>query len=38
VVEALKPRHLPEFKWIYTMLDNLKTTLAGAFKALQFRK
>jgi hypothetical protein len=38
VVEALKPRHLPEFKWIYTMLGNLKITLAGAFKALQFRK
>jgi hypothetical protein len=38
VVGALKPRHLPEFKWINTMLGNLKTTLAGAFKALKFRK
>jgi len=38
VVGTLKPRHLPEFKWINTMLGNLKTTLAGAFKALKFRK
>jgi hypothetical protein len=38
VVGALKPRHLPEFKWVNTMLGNLKTTLAGAFKALKFRK
>jgi len=38
VVGALKPRLLPEFKWVNTMLGNLKTTLAGAFKALKFRK
>ena len=38
VVGALKPRHLPEFKWVNTVLGNLKTTLAGAFKALKFRK
>ena len=38
VVGALKPRDLPEFKWVNTMLGNLKTTLAGAFKALKFRK
>jgi len=38
VVGALKPRHLPEFKWVNTMLGNLKTTLAGAFKALKFSK
>jgi hypothetical protein len=37
-VGALKPRDLPEFKWVNTMLGNLKTTLAGAFKALKFRK
>lgn len=38
VVGALKPRDLPEFKWVNTVLGNLKTTLAGAFKALKFRK
>ena len=38
VVGALKPRDLPEFKWINTVLGNLKTTLAGAFHALKFRK
>jgi hypothetical protein len=38
VVGAFKPRHLPDFKWVNTMLGNLKTTLAGAFKALKFRK
>jgi hypothetical protein len=38
VVGALKPRHLPAFKWVNTMLGNLKTTPAGAFKALKFRK
>ena len=30
VVGALKPRDLPEFKWVNTVLGNLKTTLAGA--------
>jgi hypothetical protein len=34
VVGALKPKDLPEFKWINTMLGNLKTTLSGAFHAL----
>jgi hypothetical protein len=38
VVGALKPRDLPEFKWVNTMLGNLKTTLAGAFNPLKFRK
>ncbi|MEI8267041.1 MAG: IS1595 family transposase [Betaproteobacteria bacterium] len=38
VVGALKPRDLPEFKLINTVLGNLKTTLAGAYKALKFRK
>jgi len=38
VVGALKPRELPEFKWVNTLLGNLKTTLAGAFKALKFSK
>jgi len=36
VVGALKPRNLPQFKWVNTVLGNLKTTLAGAFHALKY--
>ena len=38
VVGALKPRDLPQFKWVNTVLGNLKTTLAGAFHSLNYRK
>lgn len=38
VVGALKPRDLPAFKWINTVLGNLKTTLAGAFHSLKYSK
>ena len=38
VVGALKPRDLPEFKWINTVLGNLKISLAGAFHSLNYRK
>lgn len=38
VVGGLKPRDLPEFKWVNTLLGNLKTTLAGAFHALKYGK
>ena len=38
VVGALKPRDLPQFKWVNTVLGNLKTTLAGAFHALKYSK
>ncbi len=38
IVGTFKPRDLPEFKWVNTMLGNLKTTLAGAFHALNYRK
>ncbi len=38
VVGKLKPRDLPKFKWVNTVLGNLKTTLAGAFHALNYRK
>jgi hypothetical protein len=38
VVGALKPRDLPKFLWINTVLGNLKTTLAGAFHSLNYRK
>jgi hypothetical protein len=38
VVGTLEPKELPEFKWINTVLGNLKTTLSGAFHALKCRK
>jgi hypothetical protein len=38
VVGALKHRDLPEFKWINTLLGNLKTMMSGAFKAMKYRK
>ena len=38
VVGNLKPRDLPSFKWVNTALGNLKTTLAGAFHSLKYRK
>jgi hypothetical protein len=37
-VGALKPRDLPQFKWVNTVLGNLKTTLAGAFHSLKCNK
>lgn len=33
-----KPRDLPEFRWINTVLANLKTTLAGAYHSFKYRK
>jgi hypothetical protein len=33
-----KLRDMPEFKWVSTVLGNLKTTLAGAFHAPLLRK
>ena len=38
VVGRFKPNELPQFKWINTVLGNLKTTLAGTFHALDYRK
>jgi hypothetical protein len=38
VVGTLKPRDLPEFKWINTVLGNLKTSLAGALHSFNYRK
>lgn len=38
VVGNLKPRDLPSFMWVNTVLGNLKTTLAGAFHSLKYRK
>jgi transposase-like protein len=38
IVGELKPRDLPQFKWVNTVLGNLKTTLAGTFHSLKFSK
>lgn len=38
IVGAQMPRDLPAFKWVNTVLGNLKTTLAGAFHSLKYRK
>ncbi len=38
VVGTLTPKDLPEFKWINTVLGNLKTTPSGAFHAPRCRK
>ena len=33
-----KPKDLPEFSWINTVLGNLKTSLGGAYHAFDFAK
>jgi len=33
-----KPKDLPEFNWINTVLGNLKTSLGGAYHAFDFAK
>jgi transposase-like protein len=38
VVGHQKPRDLPEFKWLNTVLGNLKTAISGAHKAFKFGK
>jgi hypothetical protein len=38
VIGARKPKDLPEFKWINTVLGNLKTSLSGSYHAFAFRK
>jgi transposase-like protein len=38
VVGTRKPRELPQFLWVNTVLGNLKTTLAGAYHSLKYRK
>jgi hypothetical protein len=38
VLGPLKPRDLPNFLWVNTVLGNLKTSLAGTFHGLKFRK
>jgi hypothetical protein len=38
VMAGRKPRDVPEFKWINTVLGNLKTSLSGCYHAFDFRK
>ena len=38
VVGRRKPRDLPHFTWVNTVLGNLKTMIAGAHKAFKFGK
>jgi transposase-like protein len=38
VVGNRKPRDLPDFHWVNTVLGNVKTSLAGAYHAFEFGK
>ena len=38
VVGERKPKDMPEFEWINTVLGNLKTSLSGSYHAFGFRK
>ena len=38
VVGGIKPRDMPQFRWVNTVLGNLKTTLASTFHALRYCK
>ena len=38
VVGDAKPRELPQFKWVNTVLSNLKTSLSGTHHAFKFTK
>lgn len=38
VVAGRKPKDLPEFKWVNTVLGNLKTSLTGCYHAFKYRK
>ncbi len=38
VVRGRHPNELPEFRWINTVLSNLKTSFSGTFHALRFDK
>ena len=38
VVGSRKPRELPKFRWVNTVIGNLKTAISGAYKSFKFRK
>ena len=33
-----KPKEVPEFQWINTLLGNIKTSLSGCYHSFDFRK
>ena len=37
VMAGRKPKEMPEFKWINTVLGNLKTSLSGCYHAFNFK-
>jgi len=38
VMAGRKPKEVPEFRWINTVLGNLKTSLSGCYHAFDFQK
>lgn len=38
VMAGRKPKDVPEFRWINTVLGNLKTSLSGCYHAFHFQK
>ncbi len=38
IVGGRKPKDLPEFNWVNTVLGNLKTSFGGAYHAFDFAK
>jgi hypothetical protein len=36
IVNGLHPNDLPDFRWINTVISNLKTSFSGTFHALKF--
>jgi hypothetical protein len=38
IVNGRHPRDLPVFRWINTVISNLKTSFSGTFHALDFEK
>jgi hypothetical protein len=38
IADGRHPKDLPEFRWINTVISNLKTSFSGTFHALRFGK
>lgn len=38
VMAGRKPKEVPEFQWVNTLLGNLKTSLSGCYHSFDFRK
>lgn len=38
VVGGRKPKEVPEFEWVNTVIANVKTSLCGAYHAFDFAK